>query len=116
MVIKKNSYFNGAYYGSGDLQLEGAYEGTLRIDTLHVKQNGSFKGNVIAQQIIVEGELNADIETEVITLKKTGIIDGDLLYRDLIIESGGLLKSTKIFNMSKNNNVLKIKKNNLQYD
>ena len=111
MIIKKDSYFNGAYYGSGVLLLEGMYEGILQIDTLHVKQNGSFKGNVIAQNIIVEGELNADIETEVITLKKTGIIDGDLLYRDLIIESGGLLKSTKILNMSKAFNVSKLKNN-----
>ena len=113
MVIKKDASFYGSYFGSGELKLEGVYEGNLEIDTLHVKENGRFKGHVTAQKIIVEGELNADIETDVINLKKTGIIDGDLLYRDLIIESGGLLKSSKIINMSKTSNILKLKNNNL---
>ena len=37
----------------------------LEIDTLHVKENGRFNGHVTAQKIIVEGEVNADIETDV---------------------------------------------------
>ena len=58
---------------------------------------------------IKEGKVIADIKTEGIHLKQTGIIDSDLIYLRLIIESGGLLKSSRLLNIYKDKS-LKIKK------
>ena len=58
-------------------------------------------GHVLAKSIVVEGEINADIQAENLHLKSTGIVDGDVMYRNIIIDSGGLLKSQMVQNMSK---------------
>ena len=110
--IKEHSSFKGVYSGSGDLELHGSFEGVLKINTLYVKKTGKFIGQLVAQKIIVEGEVSADIETETIHLKKTGLIDGDLIYRNLVIESGGLLNSTRVHAMSNNNDIIKFKSYN----
>jgi len=86
-------------------------EGVLTINNLYVKNWNIFR-QVSSKKIIVEGEFITDIETESIHLKQTGIIDGDLIYRTLIIESGGLLKSSRVLSMYKNNNLIKLKRNN----
>ena len=39
---------------------------------------------VSAENIFVEGVINADIETETLHLKATGIVDGDVFYRNII--------------------------------
>ena len=43
-------------------------------------------------------------------LKATGIIDGDVYYRNIIIDSGGILKSQMVQNMSKMNNLVELNK------
>ena len=58
-------------------------------------------GHVLAKSIVVEGEINADIQAENLHLKSTGVVDGDVMYRNIIIDSGGLLKSQRVQNMSK---------------
>ena len=88
----------------------------LKINTLYVKKTGKFLGKLAAEKIIVEGEICANIEAENLHLKETGVIDGDLIYRNLVIESGGLLKSTRVHAMSNNNDIIKFKSNNLLYE
>lgn len=99
--IKEDSFFKGTYSGSGDLELRGTFEGSLNVTNLHIKKSGILVGLVSAQNIVVEGEINADIETENLHLKSTGVVDGDVMYRNIVIDSGGLLKSQMVKNMSK---------------
>ncbi len=54
-----------------------------------------------ADNIEVEGKLHANIQTENLYLKSTGIVDGEVFYRNIVIESGGLLKSNMVQNISK---------------
>ena len=108
--ISKNSSFKGSYSGSDDIELLGKFDGTLLVKNLFIKKTGVFNGAVSAENIFVEGVLNADIETEILHLKATGIIDGDVYYRNIIIESGGILKSQMVQNMSKINNLVELNK------
>ena len=50
------------------------------------------------------------LKIENLHLKATGIIDGDVFYRNIIIESGGILKSQMVQNMSKINNLFELNK------
>ena len=108
--ISKDSSFRGSYSGLGDIELLGKFDGTLLVKTLFIKKTGVFNGAVSAENIFVEGVINADIETETLHLKSTGIIDGDVYYRNIIIDSGGILKSQMVQNMSKMNNLVELNK------
>ena len=108
--ISKNSSFKGSYSGSEDIELLGKFDGALFIKNLFIKKTGVFNGAVSAEKIFVEGVINADIETETLHLKATGIIDGDVFYRNIIIDSGGVLKSRMVQNISKMNNLVELNK------
>ena len=98
--ITKVSHFKGFYTGLGDLELNGNFEGTIKVKNLHVKKLGVFVGFVTADNIVVEGDINADIQTENLHLKSSGTINGEIAYRNIIIDSGGILKSSMVQNVS----------------
>ena len=108
--ISKDSSFKGSYSGSEDLELLGNFKGSLLVKNLFIKKTGVFNGAVSAENIFVEGVINADIETETLHLKATGIVDGDVFYRNIIIDSGGTLKSKMVQNISKLDNLVKLNK------
>ena len=108
--ISKDSSFKGSYSGLEDIELLGKFVGTLLVKNLFIKKTGVFNGAVSAENIFVEGVINADIETETLQLKSTGIIVGDVFYRNITIESGGILKSQMVQNISKMSNLVELNK------
>ena len=62
--ITEDSFFKGTYSGYGDIELYGNFQGSLYVQNLYVKKSGVFTGYLSATNIIVEGEINADIQTE----------------------------------------------------
>ena len=108
--IAKNASFKGSYSGVTDMELLGNFNGSLKVKNLFIKKSGVFNGAVSAENIFVEGEMNADIETEYLHIKATWIVDGDVFYRSSIIDSGGILKSQMVQNMSKMENLVKLNK------
>ena len=108
--ITEESCFKGSYAGVEDFELNGTFEGSLKVQNLYIKKTGVFLGYVSADNIVVEGEINADIQTENLHLKSSGIVDGEITYRNIIIDSGGLLKSNMVQNVSSLNNLIKFNK------
>ena len=108
--ITEESSFKGEYSGTGELEHYGSLEGSLYVKNLYIKKSGVFIGYVSAENIVVEGEMNADIETENLHLKSTGVVDGDVMYRNIVIDSGGMLKSQMVQNISKMKNLIKLTK------
>ena len=98
--IRFEDNFEGNYFGSGDLTLGGTFKGLIKIDKLIVSENAFFIGNITAQEIIVEGQIKADISAEKLHVMSTGKVEGDLLYRTLKIDEGGYLNSSKVIKMS----------------
>ena len=108
--IKQDSHFKGSYTGLGDLELNGSFEGTQKVKNLYVKKSGVFVGFLTTDNIVVEGDVNADIQTENLHLKSSGIVEGGITYRKIIIDSGGLLLSDMVQNISSLNNLIKLNK------
>tara|TARA_B110001452_G_C15074246_1_gene374957 strand:+ start:438 stop:767 length:330 start_codon:yes stop_codon:yes gene_type:complete len=108
--MTEDSCFKGSYSGSVDLELKGNFEGSLNVRSLYIKKSGNFIGFVSADNIVVEGKINADIQTENLHLKSSGIVEGEITYRNIIIDSGGLLKSDMVQNISSLNNLIRLNK------
>ena len=108
--ITEDSHFKGSYSGIGVFELNGTFEGSLTVKNLYIKKTGIFLGFVSAHNIVVEGEINADIQSENFHLKSSGIVDGEITYRNIIIDFGGLLRSNMVQNMSGLKNLIKLNK------
>ena len=92
--------FKGNYHGSGSMVLTGTFDGNLSVDNLLIAKSGKFLGKVIAKNIVVEGILKADVEVDKIEVKADGSVEGDLMYRHLVIDEGGFLNSSKVVKMT----------------
>ena len=103
--IRYEDYFEGNYFGLGDLTLSGTFKGTLKIDKLIINENAIFSGNITANEIIVSGHIKADIATEKLHILSNGKVEGDLIYRTLKIDEGGYLNSSKVIKMSDQKNL-----------
>ena len=108
--MTEDSCFKGSYSGSVDLELKGNFEGSLNVRSLYIKKSGNFIGFVSADNIVVEGDINADTQTENLHLKSSGTINGEIVYRNIIIDSGGILKSSMVQNVSSINKFIKSQK------
>lgn len=105
-LIGENSFFSGNIHLTGQLRVEGKYEGnTLYIEHLTVGKNGKVKSNVFADIIIVEGLIIGNIEAKTrVMLMPTAAIYGDIKTPELIIQNGVILEGKCIIspNLSKN--------------
>ena len=108
-VIGENSFFEGKFYISGELQVDGKVEGTsLFIDTLNVTKKGKVKSDIKVNNAIVEGIIMGNIAANSrVALLPTAKVLGDITTTELIIQHGvmmegkpgRILKNANIFRM-----------------
>ena len=90
--IGKGTVIQGNVETFGDLRIDGKLVGDLKTKSKAVfGQSSVVEGNVIAQNAEVEGHIMGTLEvTDVLILKATAVIDGDIVTDKLIVESGAM--------------------------
>ena len=101
--IQPKDKFKGNYFGTGDMILNGSFEGTIKIDKLFVRERATFAGHITAREVFVHGNVKADIMTDKLHISSNGTVEGDIIYRTLKIDEGGFLNSSKVIKMSDKN-------------
>ena len=111
-MFKKSSNLDDGSYLSETLQLEGEInsEGILNIAglvdgavnsaILRILDTGSIKGNLKANKIEIDGEVQGNIQAETIYLGRNAIVKGDIYFANTLkTEEGadvdGYIKKTK---------------------
>ena len=107
-LIRAFDKFKGNYFGTGNLNLTGEFNGVIKIDSLKIEKQGKFIGSITAKEIIVEGTVIADIFVDKIHVLPSGKVEGELIYRFLRIDEGGFLNSSKVVKMSDQRNISKV--------
>ncbi len=91
-IIGKGTTLQGDLETFGNIRLEGKMIGNLKTKLkLIVGHSSEVEGSVIAQNADVEGQITGNIEvSEVLTLKSSAVINGDILTNKLVVESGAV--------------------------
>ncbi len=89
-VIGKGTTIEGNIDTSGNIRIEGKIVGNIKSRSKIALGNGSqVEGNVSAQNADVEGHVKGKIDIqEVLVLKATAVITGDISTGKLVIEPG----------------------------
>ena len=62
-----------------------------------IGQTGEVKGNIRAGECAVEGKLFGNVYAKnLLIIKSTAKIEGDLIYKKLVVEEGALIKGSLI--------------------
>ena len=89
-VIGKGTTIEGNIETSGNIRIEGKVVGNIKSRAKVALGNGSqVEGNVAAQNADIEGHVRGKIEIlELLVLKATAVISGDIATGKLVIEPG----------------------------
>ncbi len=89
--IAKGTTFEGNVESLGNIRVDGVVVGNIKCKSKIVMgESALVEGNVISQNAEIAGEVKGLIEvTDLLILKPTGVINGDIVANKMVVESGG---------------------------
>jgi len=89
-IIGKGTILEGNLETFGNVRVEGKVKGNLITKSKAALGTSSkLEGSVLAQNAEIAGHILGSVEvTELLVLKPTAVIDGDIITNKLIVESG----------------------------
>jgi len=93
-VIGPGSIFEGKFYISGSLRIDGKFEGEIKTeDALVVGETGKVKTNIVAKTVVVAGTMIGNIAAEnEVRMDKSGKLLGDIQTPVLHLTPGVVAK------------------------
>lgn len=83
----------GNIESKGEIQIDGDIEGNINCQSLVIGEKAFVKGgNIIAEDIVVRGEVNGTIRGIRVTLESSSKFEGDVYHKTLAIEQGALFE------------------------
>ena len=89
-IIGKGSVMEGSIEAYGNIRVEGKLLGNIKTKSkIAIGDSAYVQGTILAQNAEIAGEVKGLVEvSEVLVLKSTALIHGDIVTNKLIIESG----------------------------
>lgn len=89
-IIGKGTLVEGNLETYGNIRVEGQVIGNIKTKSkVALGQSSRVEGNILAQNAEVAGEVSGTVEvTELLLLKSSAVISGDIITNKLIVESG----------------------------
>ena len=89
-IIGKETVLQGSIESVGNIRVEGKVYGNAKARAKFVMGNDAYvDGNVVARTAEVAGKIKGNIEiSELLILKPTAVINGDILTNKLVVEPG----------------------------
>jgi cytoskeletal protein CcmA (bactofilin family) len=94
-IISPNSRLEGIIDTDGPLIIDGTLRGTIKCSSLEITEKGNVQADVEAETATVAGIFEGEMMCKgKLTFFRAGKVKGNISYRTLSIESGGLLDGT----------------------
>src|ERR1035437_7891521 len=89
-LIQADTYITGDIFSGGNIRIDGVLKGTLKcIGKMILGPTGRVEGDVVAQNADLEGKIKGNVlVAELLSLKATAEINGDITSNKLAIEPG----------------------------
>ena len=92
-IISSDMKIKGKISAEGELMLFGSVVGDIKCHNLSVEDTGTLKGNIEADVVTVSGKCDGQILADVVSIKSTGKISGEVLYENISIEEGAIVEA-----------------------
>lgn len=87
-LIAENVSLTGDLATEGDIQLDGAVRGDLRVGHLSIGETGQVEGAIAAEVVEIRGRVAGTITARAVKLFASAQVDGDIVHDQLAIEPG----------------------------
>ncbi len=95
-IIAKGTSIVGDVDAAGNIRIDGKIKGNIKCKSKVVTGKGSvIDGNIYAQNAEIEGDITGILEiSEILILKPTAVVQGDIRTGKLIVENGARFNGT----------------------
>ncbi|MBP0481811.1 bactofilin family protein [Sagittula salina] len=87
-ILSADLHVTGNIKTTGDIQVEGTVEGDIRAHLLTIGESATIKGEVIADDVVVNGRIVGRVRGLKVRLTATARVEGDIIHKTIAIESG----------------------------
>jgi cytoskeletal protein CcmA (bactofilin family) len=87
-VIAKDMVIEGGVTGEGELHVDGAVKGDVKVGRLTIGETGRIDGTVVAEMVEARGKIVGSITARQIRLFATAHVEGDITHEQLAMETG----------------------------
>jgi len=87
-LLSNDLTIKGNVITSGDIQIEGTIEGDVRAHLLTVGESATIKGEISADDVVVNGRVVGRLRGLKVRLTATARVEGDIVHKNIAIESG----------------------------
>lgn len=92
-LIGHNTELKGEIISQGTLRIDGKFAGNITAEWVILGEDGSVTGNLKAKSVIIGGKINGNIiAEELIEIKHTGQLFGDIYTKKLSVAEGGIFE------------------------
>ncbi len=93
-LLSNDLTIRGNVITSGDIQIEGTIEGDVRAHLLTVGESATIKGEIAADDVVVNGRVIGRLRGLKVRLTATAKVEGDIVHKTIAIESGAHFEGT----------------------
>ena len=87
-IIGADLAITGNLETSGEIQIEGEVQGDIRAGRILVGEQAVITGALIADEIVIGGNVHGSIRGNKVTFRSVSRVEGDVYHRSLAIEQG----------------------------
>jgi len=90
-LISRALKITGQLESSEDIQIEGEVEGDVRAAAVRVGAGAKVRGTVSGDEVELSGTVEGKIEARKVVLTSTAHMSGDVIHKDISIQSGAYI-------------------------
>jgi len=87
-ILSADLHIKGNLKTTGDIQVEGQVDGDIRAHLLTVGEGATVRGELIADDVVVNGRIVGRVRGLKVRLTSTARVEGDIIHKTIAIESG----------------------------
>ncbi|HBQ35569.1 MAG TPA: hypothetical protein DD729_01805 [Rhodobacteraceae bacterium] len=87
-LLSSDLHIKGNLKTTGDILIEGQIEGDIRAHLLTVGEGATIKGEVMADDVVVNGRVIGRVRGLKVRLTSSARVEGDIIHKTIAIESG----------------------------
>ena len=103
-IIGEGIDFSGEINTEGNIHIDGIMRGLIKANEVVIGPNGEFDGEIIADILIINGNIKGKFTIKNLHIRKDGLLQGRAKYESLVVDIGGKIQGE--LGISKQNKLL----------
>ena len=95
-LIANDMTLEGNITGGGELQVDGAIKGDVRVERVTIGDGGHVDGGVYAEAVEVRGRVSGSITAKQVRLYGACHVEGDITHEQLAMETGAFFQGRSL--------------------